>query len=290
MRPRRAGHLAAQPEALDEVVDVGQVIEDPPVAEDDEPAAGHAAEQLQQPAIAGPVDAGRPRDDELDAGARPPPPARAAPLRPWCPGRRRRAGAARPRRPAGARRRRARRRCCSARRAGRRRAAAASTTRPHRRRVDRAVRRVGQAGLPVERGDVVDDLDAARSRRSSDARSARSPRDELDAGRGEIAGPRAGRARARGRRRRGRPAPREVAAGEAGGAGDEDAHRSATTVTGDPSSRSRPARASAPSIRSVRRARADRACAARSAARTAGARAARGSRARASSRAHRAIA
>ena len=31
-------HFAAQPEALDEIVDVRQVIEDPAVAEDDEPA------------------------------------------------------------------------------------------------------------------------------------------------------------------------------------------------------------------------------------------------------------
>ena len=67
---RGARHLAAQAEALDEVVDVRQVVEDPAVAENDESSSRDAAEQLQQAAIAGTIDAARARDDHLDAGAR----------------------------------------------------------------------------------------------------------------------------------------------------------------------------------------------------------------------------
>ena len=70
MRPAAAGTVAAQAKAFDEIVDVREVIEDPPVAENDEPAAGDAAKQLEQPAIAGTVDARGPRDHDLDAGPR----------------------------------------------------------------------------------------------------------------------------------------------------------------------------------------------------------------------------
>ena len=46
---------------------------------------------------------------------------------------------------------------------------------------------------------------------------------------------------------------REVAAGEPGRAGYEDAHRSATTVTGEPNTRSSPASSNRRSIQSVKR-------------------------------------
>jgi hypothetical protein len=62
------GNGAAQTEALDQVVDIGQVIEDAAVAEDDEAAAGDAAEEFQQAAVARSVDARRPRDNDLDPG------------------------------------------------------------------------------------------------------------------------------------------------------------------------------------------------------------------------------
>ena len=44
MRPAARGTVAAQPEALDEIVDVGQVIEDPAVTENQEPASRDARE------------------------------------------------------------------------------------------------------------------------------------------------------------------------------------------------------------------------------------------------------
>ena len=68
-----ARHLAAEPKPFDQVIDVGQVIEDPAVAEDDEATARDAAKEFQQPLVTGTVDAGRPRDDDLDAGRSAPP-------------------------------------------------------------------------------------------------------------------------------------------------------------------------------------------------------------------------
>ena len=64
---RGGRHGAGQAEAFDQIVDVRQMVEDLAVAEDDESPAGHAAEQLEQPAVAGPVDAGGPHDDQLRA-------------------------------------------------------------------------------------------------------------------------------------------------------------------------------------------------------------------------------
>ena len=46
---------------------------------------------------------------------------------------------------------------------------------------------------------------------------------------------------------------RQMAAGKPGGAGYEDAHRSATSVTGDPKKPSRPARSSSRSVAVVKR-------------------------------------
>ena len=53
----RGRMLAAQPEALDEIVDVGEMVVDLAAPEHRKPAARHAAKQLQQPPIAGAVDA-----------------------------------------------------------------------------------------------------------------------------------------------------------------------------------------------------------------------------------------
>ena len=64
--------LAAQPKAFDQVVDVGEMVVDFAASERRPIAARDAAKQLQQPAIARTVDAGRPRDRDLDAAcARP---------------------------------------------------------------------------------------------------------------------------------------------------------------------------------------------------------------------------
>ena len=68
--PRRRRHLAAEPEPLDQVVDVGQMVEDLARPERDEPAPRDAPEQLQQPAVAGAVDAARPGDHQFDPGPR----------------------------------------------------------------------------------------------------------------------------------------------------------------------------------------------------------------------------
>ena len=92
--------------------------------------------------------------------------------------------------------------------------------RSHGRGVDRAVSSSRQAGLPVDRGDVVDDVDAADGA-SSDARSSSVAHGELDsrqsAERGRLC--RIADERANGVAPRGKRA-REVAAGEAGRAGD----------------------------------------------------------------------
>ena len=68
VRPAGSGRrLAAPAEPLDEIVDVGEVIVDPPAAEDDEPATRDSAEQFQQSPITWPVDARGTRDDDLEA-------------------------------------------------------------------------------------------------------------------------------------------------------------------------------------------------------------------------------
>ncbi len=59
--------LAAQAETLDEVVDVGQMVVDLAATEHRKPSPRNASKQLQQPPIAGTVDAARPRDRDLDA-------------------------------------------------------------------------------------------------------------------------------------------------------------------------------------------------------------------------------
>ncbi len=69
MRPAAAGTVAGQTEPFDQIVDVRQMVEDLAVAEDDESPSGDAAEQLEQPPVARPVDAGGPHDDQLDADA-----------------------------------------------------------------------------------------------------------------------------------------------------------------------------------------------------------------------------
>ena len=136
--------------------------------------------------------------------------------------------------------------------------AAASTSVADGRRVDGAIASRRHARLPVDRRDVIDDVDAG-DRRCEGARIAEVADDELDARGAEV-----GRARpasrtsartwwpARGQR------ARQVAAGEPGCAGYEDAHRSATSVTGEPNSRSSPARSRSASDRVVKRARSDR--------------------------------
>ena len=70
MRLAAAGCVAAQAEPVDEVVDERQMVIDFPVAERDPAAARDAPKELQQPAIAGTVDARGPHDRDLDAEAR----------------------------------------------------------------------------------------------------------------------------------------------------------------------------------------------------------------------------
>jgi len=64
----RGRRLATQPEALDQIVDVRQVIVNASGAKHDEPPPRHATEQLQQPPIARTVNAGRPRDHHFHPG------------------------------------------------------------------------------------------------------------------------------------------------------------------------------------------------------------------------------
>jgi hypothetical protein len=60
--------LAAQPESLDQIVDVGQMVMDLAAAERDPLTARHASEQFQQASIARAIDPGRPRDGHLHTG------------------------------------------------------------------------------------------------------------------------------------------------------------------------------------------------------------------------------
>ena len=71
MRPAAAGTVAAQPEPLHQIVDVGQVIEHLARAEHREAAAREAAEHLEEARVARTVDADRPRDDDVEARSRP---------------------------------------------------------------------------------------------------------------------------------------------------------------------------------------------------------------------------
>ena len=146
--------------------------------------------------------------------------------------------------------------------------------RPHRRRRSRARYVAVAAGRPADTARRCCRRPRRRATRRAHerARRARSPRTSSMPASADRRRARRSRTSARTCVAARRQRAREVPAREAGRAGDEDAHRSATTVTGDPSSRSRPARASAPSIRSVAGARVRAACAARSAARTGGAR------------------
>ena len=230
------------------------------------------AEDLEQAPVARAVDAGRPRDDELDAGRAP------AASRPICSPSSLRllidvAGpqAARLRSPADARRRRARRRCCNARRAGR-----LPLSRPRRSgRPPRHSRRGSRRRQARPRGRAR--RCCRRPRRPRRARrrlsvSVRSPADDLGAG---LASPRVSAIRPHERAdvvAARRQVPREMAAGETGRARDQHLHRSATMVTGEPNSRSRPdSRERAfdgPGHGRIAR----RPCAARSAARIAGGR------------------
>src|SRR5215831_9116847 len=61
--------LAAETEPLDQIVDVGEMVIDFAAAQDRKPSSRHSAKQLQQPAIAGPVDAARTDDRDFDAQA-----------------------------------------------------------------------------------------------------------------------------------------------------------------------------------------------------------------------------
>ena len=241
--PGGGRHGAGQPKALDQIVDVRHMVEVLAVAEDHESPAGDSAEQLEQTPVSWPVDAGRPRDDQLDAMrggglARP-----AARPRVSSPDRCRRGGGARPRWPAGARCRRGRPPCCSARPGARR-------LLPRPRRATRRLPRSPcdmwpRAGRPV-------DIAPRRCRRRP--RPPRRPggflvreiaADDRNAGARQVRPARAG---SRTNARTSSPAtrvPGEVPPGEAGRAGDEDLHRSARTVTGEPASFSSPTLASA---------------------------------------------
>jgi len=125
------------------------------------------------------------------------------------------------------------------------------------RRVDLVIDTLGQAGLAVQRGDVVDDLEVLAGQRRRQGLGAREiAGDDGNAVAFQVAGR---RARGAGRRTHHGPhlvaAPlqraREVAAGESRRPGDEDLHRSATTVTGEPNSRISPVRSMVPSTRRV---------------------------------------
>src|SRR6185295_11636760 len=62
------GMLSAQPEALDQIVNVGEMVVDFSAPQDRKPA-DHVSKQLEQPPIAGSVDAARPGDRQLHAAS-----------------------------------------------------------------------------------------------------------------------------------------------------------------------------------------------------------------------------
>ena len=70
VRPAAAGTVPHSRKPVAQVVDVRDVVVVPSAAQHHEPAARDLAEDLEQPPIARPVDARRPRDHQLDAGAR----------------------------------------------------------------------------------------------------------------------------------------------------------------------------------------------------------------------------
>src|SRR5262249_61370098 len=59
---RGGGVFAQQPKAVDEIVDVGEMVIDFAAAQREPPAPGDAAKQPQQPAVPRAVDPGWPRD------------------------------------------------------------------------------------------------------------------------------------------------------------------------------------------------------------------------------------
>ena len=244
----------------------------PPSPRIDESPPRDAAKQLQQPAIARAVDAGRAgRSTSSTPRACRGVAARGARLRAWCPGRRRpgRSGASSS---AGG---------CSmspwtptvlqwtTRRTPP--SAAASTSRSDGRRRSPRGSASGRPGLTIQRGDVVDDLDARAAPARGSRRSARSPRtSSMPGARPDRSARRRRRARARARctprraRRRARCPPVNPVAPVT----------RTRTARPAPSRATRPAaasptRASAPSMRSVARRGIQAACEARSAARTA---------------------
>ena len=229
---------------------MGQMVEDLAVAEDDEAPAGDAAKELQQAPVARSVNARRPHDRQLDF--------RLA---------RRRLGQALPLQlgdlidvPRAKRRALRRRRTLDvavhadgaavddATGAGSRRGAHDPASRLG---VDAAIRRLGQSRLTIERGDVIDDFDSGDGRVEILA-ALEIAGHELDARVRKIA--RGGRIAHQGAHlvAAGKEMAREMAAGESGRAGDENLHRSASMVTGEPASLNTPVDASAPSSPSVK--------------------------------------
>ena len=132
----------------------------------------------------------------------------------------------------------------------------------NRRGVDLVIHALGQAGLAVQRGDVVDDLEAVAESRRQRFRLREIARDQWDVVPGRCVAPCGSRTIAHTSWPRCFKRAREMSAGESGGAGDEDLHRSATTVTGDPSSRINPMRDIVPSIRRVHASEFTRLCSA----------------------------
>jgi hypothetical protein len=123
--------------------------------------------------------------------------------------------------------------------------------RPHRFRVDRAILARGKSGLPIDGGDMVDDLRAGRGTLDRGA-VANVSLNEGDAACLEVACPR-GIANERGHLvTMPRKSAGEMPARESARPGDYDAQRSATTVTGDPTTAVSPARDSARSTREVK--------------------------------------
>ena len=66
---RGRGHRRAQPQAGHQIVDVGEVIEDLAAPEHRKTSAGDAAKHLQEARVAGPIDANRPRDHDVEPAA-----------------------------------------------------------------------------------------------------------------------------------------------------------------------------------------------------------------------------
>src|SRR5258706_291009 len=67
---RGGGMLAKEAKAFHQIVDVSQMVIDFAAAECEPSLPGNTAKEPEQPAIAGAIDAGRPRDGDLDAQAR----------------------------------------------------------------------------------------------------------------------------------------------------------------------------------------------------------------------------